>query len=347
MRMPRLLSLALTACCAALALGCPGARAENLPPSPDRLSAAPEPGMSSSFGTNDGNTVRSVTVGQLENLAAQKLNQDLITKLIGPLPGWLQRVEVTGNFNLSNWRGLEVLTVQPLWQNTAHTSVLFTQLSAVNYRMFDRERFAANAGLGYRQLLLDNQLMVGGNIFYDHEFLRGHHRMGAGAEVKYGPLDFTANGYLGLNQRSASDGTVERVPNGVDVELGTQIPYLPWAKLYGKYYAWDHKLDSEPVRGAQLSTEASLHRYLSVEGGARHDIGGHNEGFFMLRVKLNRDTMPGLFDGAPLIDKHIFAPRDLSKQLLAKVRRENRIILERSRPFGGQNGVTVSVSRRN
>ena len=320
-------------------------RAETLPPSPDPLTSVQDPGMSSSFGTNDSRTLSSMTVSQLQGLAAQKLNHDFITKLFGPLPDWVQRIEVTGNFSLNGWRGLELMTVQPLWQGA--DSALFTQLSAINYRMFDRQRFATNAGLGYRQLLLDRKLLVGGNIFYDHEFLQGHHRMGIGAEVKYGPLDFSANGYFGLNERHTDDGSLERVPNGVDVELGTQVPYLPWAKAYAKYYAWDHKLDSTPVRGAQFSAEANLHRYLSVEGGARHDLSGHNEGFFMLRVRLNRDTMPGLLDGAPLIDERAFVPRDLGKQLLVKVRRENRIVLERSNPISTGTGLTVSVSRRN
>lgn len=332
---------------AALLYHCPQAQAETLPASPDPLGNSKTPSMSTSFGTNDDKAVRSVTVSQLQGLAAQKLNRDLVTRLLGPLPEWVQRTEVTGNFDLAGWRGLEVLTVQPLWQDEEKHNILFTQLSIVNYRMFDHQRFAGNAGLGYRHLMLDNKLLLGSNVFYDHEFLRGHHRAGVGAEIKYGPLDFTANGYLGLNQRSIDDGSVERVPNGADIELGTQVPYLPWAKLYGKYYVWDHKLDTTQVKGTQVAAEANLHRYLSVEGGARHDIGGKSEGFFMLRFKLNRDTLPGLLEGAPLLDNKVFVTRDLTKAMLSKVRRENRIILERSNPLQGKGGINVTVSRRN
>lgn len=338
----RLLALAGFCCLVSQPLA-----AATLPANSDKLKPGDSPMPSNSFGTNDSAAVRSMTVAQLEALAAQKLNRDFVTKLIGPLPDWVQRIEVTGNFDLAGWRGMELLTVQPLWETAAKDGVLFTQVSAINYRMFDRQRFAGNLGLGYRQLLLDERLLLGGNLFYDHEFLRGHHRLGLGAEVKYGPLDLTANGYLGLNQRSLGDGSVERVPNGVDVELGSQLPYLPWARVYGKYYAWDNKLDSRVVRGAQMSGEANLHRYLSIEGGARRDEGGKSEGFFMVRFKLNRDTRPGLFEGAPLIDDKIFAPRDLHRQLLTKVRRENRIILERSNPLNGKGGLTVTVSRRN
>lgn len=305
----------------------------------------PQEQISASFGTNESSVIRSMTVAQLQGLAAQKLNQDIVTRLFGPLPAWLQRIEVTGNFDLDGWRGLEIMTVQPLWRAAEHDKVVFTQLSLTNYRMFDRQRFAGNAGIGYRQLVLDNKLMLGGNLFYDHEFLRGHHRMGVGLEAKYGPLDFSTNGYLGLNQRSLNDGSVERVPNGLDVELGTALPYLPWAKLYGKYYVWDHKLENKRVRGAQVSAEASLHRYLSVEGGARHDVGGNSEGFMMLRVKLNRETLPGLLDGAPLVADKTFATRDLHQAMLSKVRRENRIILERSRSLTAGSGLTVTVSR--
>jgi len=321
--------------------------AETLPSTPDHWHEHQTPALSRGFGTNDSSAVRSMTVAQLQGLATQKLNRDLVTRLLGPLPEWVQRTEVTGNFNLSGWRGLEVTTVQPLWQPEDKRSVLFTQLSFTNYRMFDRQRFAGNAGIGYRQLLMGDKLLLGGNGFYDHEFVQGHHRVGLGAEVKYGPLDFSTNGYVGLNQRSTSDGSVERVPNGLDVELGAQVPYLPWAKIYSKYYVWDNKLDNTPVHGTQVSGVANLHRYLSVEAGVRHDMGGQSEGFMMLRLKLNRDTLPGLFDGAPLVDNKIFVTRDLSKLMLTKVRRENRIILERSNPLQGRSGLTVTVSRRN
>jgi hypothetical protein len=321
-------------------------RAETLPPLPEHLQRTPvNATLTNSFGTNDSAAVRSLTVGQLQALAARKLNRDVITRLLGPLPAWLQRTEINGNFDLGGWRGLEITSVQPLWQAADQHSALFTQFGGVNYRMFDRQRFAGNIGLGYRQLVHAQKLMLGGNVFYDYEFVRGHQRLGIGAEAKTGPLDFTVNGYLGLNQRVGADGTVERVPNGLDIELGSQVPYLPWLKLYGKYYLWDHKLDTQPVRGAQLAVNATLHRALTVESGVRHDLGGRSEGFFMLRVTLNSSTLPGLLDGAPLVADTAFTPRDLSQTLLGKVRRENRILLERSNPVQGRRGLSVSVSR--
>ena len=321
------------------------ARAETLPEIPSRVSGAATPQISSSFGSNDSSMLTSLTVAQLQAVAEKKLNRDLVTKLIGPLPEWVRRIEVTGNFNLSGWRGLEALTVQPLWESDDKRQIFFTQLSVVNYRMFDQQRFAGNAGIGYRRLLFDDRMLVGGNSFFDYEFLRGHQRTGIGGELKFGPLDFTANGYVGLNQRSTSDGSVERVPNGFDLELGSQVPYLPWARVYGKYYVWDQRLDDgRRVRGAEVAAEANLQRYLSVEAGARQDIGGQPEGFMMLRVRLSRDTTPGLFDG-PVVDDKVFADRDLSKLMLGKVRRENRIILVRSSAVQGQGGVTVTVGR--
>lgn len=322
------------------------ARAEKLPPLPDRLTTTQTPSIGTSFGTSDSRTLQSLSVAQLQGLAAQKLNRDFISKFLGPLPAWVQRIEVTGNFDLDGWRGLEVMTVQPLWRAEDKRSVVFTQLSVTNYRMFDKHRFAGNAGMGYRTLALDGTMMLGVNAFYDYEFLQGHHRTGIGGEIKYGPLDFTANGYLGLNQRSVGGGSIERVPNGLDFELGSQVPYMPWARAYGKYYVWDHKLDDKPVHGTQLAAEASLHRHLSLESGARRDMGGRTEGFFMLRIKMNTNAPDGLFDGAPLLDNRLFAPRNLSRELLSKVRRENRIILERSNPMQGKSGVTVAVGRR-
>jgi hypothetical protein len=321
---------------------------ETLPERQSRVAPLPDrPKMGTSFGTNDQGAVRRMTVAQLQAVAQKKLDRDLITKFLGPLPEWVQRIEVTGNFNLAGWSGLEILTVQPLWRSDDGRSIVFTQLSAINYRMFDRQRFAGNMGFGYRRLFLEDRLMLGGNIFHDHEFLRGHDRTGLGAEARFGPMDFTVNGYLGLNQRSLNDGGRERVPNGFDLELATQVPYLPWAKLYGKYYHWDHEVASQPMRGVQLAASANLHRALSIEAGLRRDQDQKSEGFFMLRVRLNAESAVGLLDGAPLLDKQVFAPRDLRQSLTEKVRRENRIILERSNPSGARKGLTISVSRGN
>ncbi|MEJ0062380.1 MAG: inverse autotransporter beta domain-containing protein [Alphaproteobacteria bacterium] len=322
-------------------------RAETLPPLSHNMSANPVPPLQNAFGTNDSSVITSMTVAQLQAMAAKKLNnRDLVAKFIGKLPDWMQRIEVNGNFDLSGWRGFEAVTVQPIWQSDDKKKICFTQLSGVSYRMFDLLRFAGNAGVGYRQLLLHDRMLAGANVFYDYEFLRGHRRTGIGGEMKFGPFDFTANGYFGFSARSAPDGTVEKVPSGFDLEAGSQMPYMPWARVYGKFYRWDHKIDDHQVMGAQFSVEANVHRAVSVEAGTRQDQGRDAEGFMMLRIKLNQENAQNLFD-SPILDKRVFADRDLSKLMLSKVRRENRIILERSDPMSAGGGLTVTVSRGN
>ena len=52
-----------------------------------------------------------------------------------------------------------------------------------------------NIGLGARKLLNDNKILIGSNLFYDHQFDEGHKRTGVGVEAISSVFDIRGNYY--------------------------------------------------------------------------------------------------------------------------------------------------------
>ena len=78
-------------------------------------------------------------------------------------------ISVTGAEELKpQW---EILTVQPLKDDGEN--ITFFQGSLLRW---DGDRDTINLGLGQRKLLLNNNILVGLNTFYDHEFTVDHSR---------------------------------------------------------------------------------------------------------------------------------------------------------------------------
>lgn len=96
-------------------------------------------------------------------------------------------------------------------------------------------------------------------------------------------------GIGGASGRGLSGDTREEVLDGYDVELGLQIPYMPWARVYGKRYFWDSVLNSEDIKGWTASMEADVYQNLTVEAGWRDDNFSDDEVF----MKLSFNFGPG------------------------------------------------------
>ena len=108
---------------------------------------------------------------------------------------------------------------------------ILTQLS---YSTFDSDE-TLNAGLVYRMMNNDMTVIYGVNIFYDHQFNTGHKRTGVGFEMKSSVYDVNINLYEAESNLHHVDGVPEVAAGGYDAEIGMQLPYLPWAKLYYKH----------------------------------------------------------------------------------------------------------------
>ncbi len=104
------------------------------------------------------------------------------------------------------------------------TTVYFSQFSAQR----KEDRTIGNIGLGVRYNF--DKYLLGGNIFYDYDFTRGHRRLGLGAEARTDYLKFSGNYYHPLSDWKDSedfDFYEERPARGWDIRAEARLPSYP------------------------------------------------------------------------------------------------------------------------
>ncbi|MDE2028251.1 MAG: inverse autotransporter beta domain-containing protein [Candidatus Omnitrophica bacterium] len=258
-------------------------------------------------------------------------------------PDWLKRTEFHVTFDKIDGTEYSLLTTQPLWESTTQDKTVFTQVSYEHYKLYDIDRDTINTGFGYRQLFLNNTLLLGANNFYDYEISHNHARSSIGGDAKWGPLDFYSNYYYRLNGVQTVKGAQERVTNGYDVGIDSALPFLPWAKFHYGYYEW-FGIYAKNTVGNEYSCELALTPNISLVGGTRGKTPESNrqDNFVLLSFHFGNKNKATLFSSP--VSSHIFEQRDLSDDLLDKVNRENKIMVERTVTSGG-GGLTVVIKK--
>jgi adhesin/invasin len=249
-------------------------------------------------------------------------------------PDWMKRIELEWQIRENFASEYAITTVQPLWESNDFQDTIFTQLSLRRYELFGRDRDVANIGLGYRRLIFNDTVLMGANNFYDYEFDLNHQRTSLGFEAKWAGLDFSTNKYWGLSNGHTDDqklGVEEEPLDGHDIELTSQVPYLPWAKVTGRRYWWKTKTASEDIKGWEASINMDLLQNLQIEAGVNSDNfikdNNNNEVYIMSRFHFNFNRP--ITASSQVISTDPWLMRDMKDFRLDKVKRENKIIVER------------------
>ncbi|MGB0670480.1 MAG: inverse autotransporter beta domain-containing protein [Rhodospirillales bacterium] len=256
----------------------------------------------------------------------------LLPGLGANLPEWAKHIEIEAGAYENNAPRWSVLGVFPLFETDDLQNTFFTQISQQRYRMLGVTRDVTNAGLGYRRLLFNNAVLVGVNGFYDYGWKYHHQRASAGAEVKWAGLDLSSNYYWRISgTHSAGDNSFEDVLDGHDVRLAAQVPFVPWARVQGRRYWWSVDQSSEDIKGWEVGFEADIHQNLRFEAGLVGDNyiedDNNNEGY--VRFAWTMDLQRPVAMSSEVLSKSPWLMRDMSEYRLDKVKRENRIIVER------------------
>ena len=107
----------------------------------------------------------------------------------------------------------------------------------------DDSRETINLGLATRNLVSDDTMLVGANIFYDHELDHNHQRASIGLEAITSVGSITYNEYWGLSDKKTGvDGFKEEALDGRDLKLGIPLPYLPTTSLNIRSFQWEGRL---------------------------------------------------------------------------------------------------------
>ena len=239
-----------------------------------------------------------------------------------------------------------ILTVVPIKQTADLKHTFFSQLNAMSVEQFQDRRIGTNLGLGYRNYNSDHNLVLGVNSFYDYEFSSDHYRIGVGGEIKKGLLDLNVNYYEGLSGtkdiKIDNVNGLEKALDGFDLELGHPLPYLPWTKFFVAYSKFNGHLGEDPT-SMRYSSELYLNQNLVAELGYNDDrqSDGIDQNYWFVRISITntKRNKPTLFGPeGQLYSTDPFGQRDVRTTLLEKVRRQNKITVERSQSGSFQVG---------
>ena len=207
-------------------------------------------------------------------------------------------------------------------------SNFFTQFSLHNQEINKTDRYIGNIGFGFRKLSDDKSNMYGLNLFYDNDFNANHQRGSIGFEAKGAYLDFTMNNYFALSDPTNFKNNKEEILSGYTINLASQIPYAPWAKLNLQSYAWDNVKASTDTKGYTLGLEAYLTPSLAVE--LKNDTSDNEAVDDEFTYKLTY-VYPPRGDGKSIKDGFsnlAFEKQNMESKLNEKVQRDNNIVIE-------------------
>ena len=199
---------------------------------------------------------------------------------------------------------------------------LFTQFSLFNTDKNNDERIIGNLGFGKRILNSDKTMMTGFNAFFDYDDI-GNARSSLGLEARNATLDFGYNYYFKID-----DGTDEKVLDGYDLRLASQIPYVHWADLFVNSYEWEGR-DRDDIKGMKIGSALLLSPTLNLELAFddKDKDGLEDEWYANITFVHPPRSGPSLQDGF-LSDSAWKEEKDMSGELLTKVNRNNKIVVE-------------------
>ena len=203
----------------------------------------------------------------------------------------------------------------------------FSQFSINTQETNDDTRYIINYGYGKRYIDKDKSVITGFNAFLDYDF-EGHARTSVGIEAKGSMLDLSANYYLGLSDIEKINGVNERVLDGYEVNLTSQLPYMPWAKINYQNYEFVKDKASEDTGGNIVSLEMSLSPNLQFEA-SRNFVsvsGVDDEDTYRLMYYNPPKNKTSMQDG--LFSSDIFEKENMENKMIEKVRRRNKLTIE-------------------
>ena len=248
---------------------------------------------------------------------------DQISKII-PGDGY---TETSVDLRENNSPDFSILAVREL--EKYDNGNFFTQFSLFSTEQNNDDRIVGNLGFGKRTLSDDKFMMTGINAFLDFDDAENV-RASLGVEARNAVLEFSSNYYLGI-----ADATDEKVLDGYDLRLASQIPYLHWADVFVNTYAWQGE-DRDDIEGTKLGSEMYLSPTFSLEVAFDDKDKAGLEDEWYAKLLFFYPPREGATAQDGISDIMWKEERDMSDQLLTKVKRQNKIMIE----FKGSSQIT-------
>ena len=256
----------------------------------------------------------------LKNNATSKITSNLNKSLSSSLGNIFPTAEVSLSSGKTQKVKGNILVVKPLSDMEDKENTTFTQGSIY---FSDDDTETLNLGLGQRKLLDNENLILGANLFYDHELSSDHQRASFGVEAITSVGSLRANQYYGLSGWRNVKNVQEKALDGHDIEVGMPLPYLPWTKAFYRTFEWEGASGSSDLQGDEVSLEANLPFGLNVEVGKRsNDSTTEDREFVSLTWKCCYKSDQQTFG----LSEKAFNLTSVADQRFQKVRRQNLIV---------------------
>ena len=264
--------------------------------------------------------ITTIANADIKGSVLSKASDKISEYTIGLIPGE-GHTEVSIDLREDSKPNYSILAVRELLK--IDSGNIFTQFSLLETEQANEEKIIGNFGLGSRKLLNEKTLLVGLNAFVDNDFSETNRRASIGFELRNSVLDFHSNIYKGLQ-----DSDDERVLDGWDYRLASQVPYLHWSKIFINHYEWDGVLRDD-IKGTKMGSEVILTKSLNLEVAYddKDKKGLEDEWYAKIQfVHPPRNNGPTAMDGVSQVAWK--ENKDMSGELLSKVKRNNKIMIE-------------------
>lgn len=241
--------------------------------------------------------------------------------VLGNVVGQEGTTEITIHDVLGENPDGSILLLRPITESEDLSQTLFLQTSAA----YDDSRTTVNVGLGIRQLISDNKILLGLNAFYDHEFPYDHQRMSIGGEIRTTVGEVNANYYKDLSGWKGPDDS-EKALGGYDVEIGLALPYMPSTMLRAKTFVWNGEDGADDLKGNTFSLTGSLFPNVTFELGHTDYNSVEDEDFIKLSYSLPIGGKGTTSDDGIVFSSNAYEFSSMVDRRLEKVRRENKIV---------------------
>ena len=220
---------------------------------------------------------------------------------------------------------LEILKFIEL--DSSDTQNSFSQISLHTQEINDDTRFILNLGYGQRYISSDKSMITGINGFIDYD-TEGHSRTSLGFEAKAPILELNGNYYFGLSGIEEINGVNEKVLDGYEINLSSQLPYMPWTRLNVQNYDFEKDKASENTGGNLVSLEMNLSPSIQFEASKNFiDTNGvDDEETFKIVYYNPPRNKSSLKDG--FLSSTAFEKGDVEAKMKDKVRRRNAMTIE-------------------
>ncbi len=215
-----------------------------------------------------------------------------------------------------------IIAINPLSDIDDKSTSTFFQGSLF---LSDDSRETINLGLATRNLISNDTMLLGANIFYDHEIDHNHQRASIGLEAITSLGSLTYNEYWAISDKKTGvDGFKESALDGRDLKVGIPLPYLPTTSLNIRTFKWDGVDGATDLEGEDFSLRAGISRF-NIEIGHRDFDGVTDDEDF---IRLTYRCCKGEYEKFEISDK-AFSGVSVENKRFAKVERENLIVKQK------------------